>query len=117
MDDVVPTIDRTITLTENAARRVTKLKQMEGNEALMLRLSVNGGGCSGFSYNFALEDKLNEDDQCFEAYGVTLLVDETSLDLLAGATVDFVEDLVGSAFQVKNPNASSTCGCGSSFSV
>jgi iron-sulfur cluster insertion protein len=117
MDDVVTTIDRTITLTENAARRVTKLKQMEGNEALMLRLSVNGGGCSGFSYNFGLDDKINEDDQRFEAHGVTLLVDETSLDLLSGATVDFVEDLVGSAFQVKNPNASSTCGCGSSFSV
>ncbi|HVI50435.1 MAG TPA: iron-sulfur cluster insertion protein ErpA [Candidatus Sulfotelmatobacter sp.] len=117
MDDVAPVLERIVNLTENAARRVNKLKQMEGNDALMLRLSVNGGGCSGFSYNFALDDKMNEDDQRFEAHGITLLVDETSLDLLAGSTVDFVEDLVGSAFQVKNPNASSTCGCGSSFSV
>jgi len=117
MDDVAPVIERTVNLTENAARRINKLKQMEGNDALMLRLSVNGGGCSGFSYNFALDDQVNEDDQRFEAFGVTLLVDETSLDLLAGSTVDFVEDLVGSAFAVKNPNASSTCGCGSSFSV
>ncbi len=104
-------------LTENAARRVAKLKQMEGNEALMLRLSVSGGGCSGFSYGFALDDKQGDDDHLFEAHGVTLVVDDTSLDLLAGATVDFVEDLVGSAFAIKNPNATSTCGCGSSFSV
>lgn len=125
MENVAPVLDpvaaplpeRAVELTENAARRVKKLKQMEGNDALMLRLSVNGGGCSGFSYNFALDDKINEDDQRFEAHGVTLLVDETSLDLLAGSVVDFVEDLVGSSFQVKNPNASSTCGCGSSFAV
>lgn len=117
MDDVIPTIDRTVTLTENAARRVIRLKQMEGNPALMLRLSVNGGGCSGFSYDFALDERLGEDDRRFEAHGVTLVVDETSLDLLAGSVVDFVEDLVGSSFQVKNPNATSTCGCGSSFAV
>jgi iron-sulfur cluster insertion protein len=117
MDDVALTVERTVTLTANAARRVNKLKQMEGNDALKLRLSVNGGGCSGFSYNFALDDKLNEDDQQFSTDGVTLVIDETSLDLLAGSVVDFVEDLVGSSFQVKNPNASSTCGCGSSFAV
>ncbi|OIQ87199.1 iron-sulfur cluster insertion protein ErpA [mine drainage metagenome] len=110
-------LPRTVALTENAARRVAKLKQMEGNEALMLRLSVSGGGCSGFSYGFALDDKQGDDDHLFEAHGVTLVVDDTSLDLLAGATVDFVEDLVGSAFAIKNPNATSTCGCGSSFSV
>jgi len=117
MDDVITAPERTIILTANAAKRIDKLKGMEGNPALMLRLSVNGGGCSGFSYSFALDDKVNEDDQSFAAHGVTLVVDETSLDLLAGSTVDYVEDLAGSAFVVKNPNAASTCGCGSSFSV
>ena len=117
MDDAAPVIDRTVFLTENAARRVAKLKLAEGNDALMLRLSVSGGGCSGFSYGFDLDATLNEDDRTFDYYGITLVVDETSLDLLAGSTVDFVEDLVGSAFSVKNPNASSTCGCGTSFSV
>jgi len=117
MEDVAPVTERVVALTENAARRITKLKQMEGNDALNLRLSISGGGCSGFSYGFSLDDAFNEDDVRFDYHGVTLVVDETSLDLLAGSTVDFVEDLVGSAFTVKNPNASSTCGCGSSFSV
>ncbi len=109
--------ERQVFLSENAARRVKKLKDMEGNPALALRLSVNGGGCSGFSYNFALDDARHEDDRAFDYFGVTLVVDDTSLDLLAGSTIDFVEDLVGSSFAVKNPNATSTCGCGSSFSV
>jgi iron-sulfur cluster insertion protein len=109
--------DRQIFLTENAARRVKKLKDMEGNAHLMLRLSVSGGGCSGFSYSFSLDDQRVGDDETFEHHGVTVVVDQTSLDLLAGSTVDFVEDLVGSAFSISNPNATSTCGCGSSFSV
>ena len=83
----------------------------------MLRLAVSGGGCSGFQYGFSFDDARNEDDRVFERDGVKLVVDETSLDLLVGAEVDFVEDLVGSSFQVRNPNASSSCGCGSSFSV
>lgn len=110
-------LDRQVFLSENAARRVKKLRDMEGNPDLMLRLGVTGGGCSGFSYNFALDDKIAEDDTTFEYYGVVMVIDTTSLDLLAGSTIDFVEDLVGSAFSVKNPNATSTCGCGSSFSV
>jgi iron-sulfur cluster insertion protein len=83
----------------------------------MLRLAVSGGGCSGFQYGFSFDDARNEDDRVFERDGVKLVVDDTSLDLLVGAEVDFVEDLVGSSFQVRNPNASSSCGCGSSFSV
>jgi iron-sulfur cluster insertion protein len=110
-------LDRQVFLTESAARRVKKLRDMEGNPSLNLRLGVNGGGCSGFSYDFSLDDRITDDDTTFEAHGVTLVVDSVSLDLLAGSTVDFVEDLVGSAFTVKNPNATSTCGCGSSFSV
>lgn len=116
MEDIALT-ERTITLTEAAAKRIEKLKQMDGNAALNLRLSVSGGGCSGFSYNFTLDGDINEDDETFTQHGVTMVIDGTSLDLLGGSVIDFVSDLVGSSFQVKNPNASSTCGCGSSFSV
>lgn len=115
--DEAAVVDRTIHLTENAAKRIKKLQAMEGRDDLMLRLTVSGGGCSGFSYSFALDDICNEDDRTFAYHGVTVVVDDASLDLLAGSTVDFVEDLVGSAFSIKNPNATSTCGCGSSFSV
>ncbi len=106
-----------IQLTENAAKRVQALMQKEGNPNLKLRVQVSGGGCSGFQYGFTLDEAQAPEDRAFTAHGVTLLVDETSLDLLKGSVVDFVTDLVGSSFQIKNPNASSTCGCGSSFSV
>ena len=106
-----------VTLTESAAMRVDTLRQMEGNAKLMLRLSVAGGGCSGFSYGFTLDDQVTAEDRTFEQHGVSVVVDETSLELLSGATIDFVEDLMGSSFTVSNPNASSTCGCGTSFSV
>jgi iron-sulfur cluster insertion protein len=110
-------LERHVQLTENAARRVKTLREMEGNPQLMLRLSVSGGGCSGFSYGFSLDDQRTDDDQTFACHDVTLVIDTVSLELLDGSTVDFVEDLVGSAFTVKNPNAVSTCGCGTSFSV
>ena len=106
-----------VSLTESAAMRIQVLGNMEGKAAPMLRLAVNGGGCSGFSYQFTLEDAANDDDLRFEKSGVTLLVDPTSYEFLAGAVVDFVDDMMGSAFTVKNPNATSSCGCGSSFSV
>ena len=117
MPDDVHIADRAVHLSESAARRIKVLKESEGNPALMLRLAVSGGGCSGFSYGFSLDDTQNADDHLFEEHGVALVIDEASLDLLAGSTVDYVEELVGSAFAVKNPNASSTCGCGSSFAV
>ena len=106
-----------VSLTAAAARRIGALIAAEGNRGLMLRLAVSGGGCSGFQYGFSFDDTQNEDDRVFERDGIKLVVDETSLDLLVGAEVDFVEDLVGSSFQVRNPNASSSCGCGSSFSI
>jgi iron-sulfur cluster insertion protein len=115
MNEIGPV--KEVSLSAAAARRIAALIAAEGNPALMLRLAVSGGGCSGFQYGFSFDDALNEDDRLFERDGVKLVVDETSLDLLVGAEVDFVEDLVGSAFQVRNPNASSSCGCGSSFSV
>jgi iron-sulfur cluster insertion protein len=108
---------REVSLTAAAARRISTLAAAEGNPGLMLRLAVSGGGCSGFQYGFSFDDTRSEDDLVFERDGVKLLVDQTSIDLLGGAEIDFVEDLVGSSFQVRNPNASSSCGCGSSFSV
>jgi iron-sulfur cluster insertion protein len=115
MNEISPV--KEVSLSATAARRIAALIAAEGNPALMLRLAVSGGGCSGFQYGFSFDDARNEDDRVFERDGVKLVVDDTSLDLLVGAEVDFVEDLVGSSFQVRNPNASSSCGCGSSFSV
>ena len=104
-------------VTESAADRVQTLIKMEGKPNMMLRISVSGGGCSGFQYGITLDDQMGDEDRVFEDHGIRLVVDQTSLDLLDGSMVDFVEDLVGSSFQIKNPNATSTCGCGSSFSV
>ena len=111
-----PMPPRQIVLTASAAKRIKVLNAQAGTDE-MFRVTVNGGGCSGFQYEFKLDGQLNDDDLTFERDGSVLVTDETSLDLLAGSTVDYVEDLVGSAFAVKNPNASSTCGCGTSFAV
>jgi iron-sulfur cluster insertion protein len=108
---------RTIQLSPAAARRITTLMAKEGNPDLMLRLSVSGGGCAGFQYGFTFDDCRTGDDLVFERDGARLVVDDCSLDLLAGAELDFVDDLMGSYFQVRNPNAASSCGCGTSFSV
>ncbi len=117
MPDDVHIAPREVHLSESAARRIEQLKSSEGNPALMLRLAVSGGGCSGFSYGFSLDEQRRDDDHLFEDFGVKLVVDETSLDLLAGSVVDYVDELAGASFTVKNPNAASTCGCGSSFAV
>jgi iron-sulfur cluster insertion protein len=115
MSAAADTLD--FSLTARAAKRVAWLIEQDGNPGLMLRVSVSGGGCSGFQYGFSFDDTVNPDDRTFVRDGVTAVVDETSLELLAGAQVDFVEDLGGAAFQIKNPNATSSCGCGSSFAV
>lgn len=115
MNEITPV--KQVSLTEAAAKRIAQLAAAEGNPNLMLRLAVSGGGCSGFQYGFSFDDTRHEDDAVFQRDGVKLLVDGTSLDLLAGAEIDFVEDLVGASFQVRNPNATSSCGCGTSFSV
>lgn len=104
------------TLTPAAATRVAAIASRQGKPA-MLRLSVEGGGCSGFQYKFALAEQQAEDDRKSETDGVTLLVDPVSLDFVAGAEVDFVESLGGAAFRVTNPNAAAGCGCGSSFGI
>jgi iron-sulfur cluster assembly accessory protein len=104
------------TLTEAAARRIDWIAGRQGR-APVLRLSVDGGGCSGFQYKFDLADQADADDTVSEAHGVKLIVDPMSLELVAGCTVDFVESLGGAAFKVDNPNATAGCGCGSSFGV
>jgi len=108
---------RILTMTDSAARRIVKLATLEGNPAQMLRLSVSGGGCSGFQYGFGFDTAVNDDDLVFSHGDARMVVDEVSMDLLAGAELDYVEDLMGSYFKVNNPNAASSCGCGTSFSV
>ena len=105
-----------LTLTESAASRVDAIARKQGKPAI-LRLSVEGGGCSGFQYKFDLTDHAESDDSVSETSGVRLVTDPVSLELVAGSTVDFVESLGGAAFKVENPNAASGCGCGSSFAV
>ena len=109
------TVTSPVSLTISAARRVAVIAEKLGKPPI-LRLSVDGGGCAGFSYNFALGDPAPHDTRSVTD-GVTLIVDPISLDLVAGSAVDYVEDLGGAAFKVTNPNAASGCGCGSSFSV
>ena len=105
-----------IALTPAAAARVAAIAQRQGKPAI-LRLSVEGGGCAGFSYRFGLADAVEAEDLCQEEAGVRLVVDEMTHDLVKGGAVDYVESLGGASFQVTNPNAASGCGCGSSFSV
>ena len=105
-----------ITLTTSAAKRVAAIATRQSKPAI-LRLSVDGGGCAGFTYKFDLAEAPDADDMVAETDGVRLVVDAVSLDLLRGSAVDFVEDLGGASFRVTNPNAASGCGCGSSFSV
>jgi iron-sulfur cluster insertion protein len=106
-----------LTLTPSAAARVRWIAERQGSVPAMLRLAVDGGGCSGFTYRFELADAVAADDLVTATDGVQLVVDEVSLDLVRGCVVDFVQSLGGSAFQVSNPNAASGCGCGASFSV
>jgi iron-sulfur cluster insertion protein len=109
--------ERRIVVTENAARRIAMLRAQENAEDAFLRIAVSGGGCSGFQYGFSFDDQRNDDDVVFERDGVDIVVDDVSLGLLNGAEVDFVEDLMGASFQIRNPNAASSCGCGNSFSI
>ena len=103
--------------TDSAAHKVTTLIEEEGNDNLKLRVYITGGGCSGFSYGFKFDEDAKDDDTQVENQGVTLLVDPMSIQYLMGSEVDYTEGLQGSQFVVKNPNATSTCGCGSSFSI
>ena len=113
---LAPVSEAQIYLTDSAAKRVAAIAARQSKPAI-LRLAVDGGGCAGFTYKFELAEMAEADDTVAENDGVKLVVDPTSLDLVRGSAVDFVEDLSGAAFKVTNPNAASGCGCGSSFSV
>ncbi|HEX7810559.1 MAG TPA: iron-sulfur cluster insertion protein ErpA [Burkholderiales bacterium] len=106
-----------LVFTDSAARKVKELIDEEGNAELKLRVFVTGGGCSGFQYGFTFDEDVNEDDTSMEKDGVMLLIDAMSYQYLVGAEIDYQEGLEGAQFVIKNPNASSTCGCGSSFST
>ena len=111
------TIPAPINFTDSAAQKVAQLIEEEGNPDLKLRVFVQGGGCSGFQYGFTFDEIVNEDDTSMEKNGVTLLIDSMSYQYLVGAEIDYKDDLEGAQFVIKNPNAQSTCGCGSSFSA
>jgi len=108
--------ETSFSVSPNAAKRIAFLASQEA-KPVMMRVAVLGGGCSGFQYNFSFEEGKNEDDLLIERDGAAVVVDSTSLELLKGSELDYVEEMVGSSFQVKNPNATSSCGCGNSFSV
>ena len=110
-------LEQPLDFTAAAARKVAALIAEEGNPALMLRVYISGGGCSGFQYGFSFDEERSEDDLALQRDGVTLLVDPLSLQYLMGAEVDYRESLQGAQFVIRNPNAKSTCGCGSSFTV
>ncbi len=108
--------DAPLVFTDSAVAKVTDLIAEEGNPELKLRVFVQGGGCSGFQYGFTFDEESCDDDMVFERGGVTLLIDSMSFQYLIGAEIDYKEDLTGAQFVIRNPNASTTCGCGSSFS-
>ncbi len=106
-----------IVFTDAAASKVKKLIEDEGNAALMLRVFISGGGCSGFQYGFTFDEELGEGDTVVEKTGVKLLIDPMSFQYLAGAEIDYTEGLEGAQFLIRNPNATTTCGCGQSFTT
>jgi len=109
--------DELFVFTDSAANKVKELIDEEGNPELKLRVFVTGGGCSGFQYGFTFDEEVADDDTAMEKNGVTLLVDAMSYQYLLGAEIDYTEGLEGAQFVIRNPNATTTCGCGSSFSV
>ncbi|HEC19962.1 MAG TPA: iron-sulfur cluster insertion protein ErpA [Gammaproteobacteria bacterium] len=109
--------DDLLNVTQNAVNKVKALIEEEGNPDLKLRVYVTGGGCSGFQYGFSFDENINEGDTAIEKDGITFLVDPMSYQYLVGAELDYQEGLMGAQFMINNPNASTTCGCGSSFSI
>jgi len=115
--EIVEAPSAALVLTDAAARKVGALIEGEGNPKLMLRVFVQGGGCSGLSYGFEFDEQVGDGDTCIENLGVKLLVDPMSVQYLTGAEIDYREGLEGAQFVIRNPQAATTCGCGSSFSV
>jgi iron-sulfur cluster insertion protein len=117
MNDQSLAPERNVGLTQRAARRIGELIAAEARPGLKLRVAVSGGGCSGFQYTFDFDDAINADDLVVERDGVAVLIDGVSLDYMAGAEIDYVDDLAGAAFRISNPKAQASCGCGTSFSI
>lgn len=117
IETVDPNFEQSMLFTEAAAAKVKSLIEEEENDSLKLRVFITGGGCAGFSYGFTFDESAADDDTVVEKDGVTMVVDPMSFQYLAGAEVDFKEGLQGSQFVINNPNATTTCGCGSSFSI
>ena len=111
-----PSAQTQVQVSPTAAKRIAVLTQAEG-PTMMFRIAVNGGGCSGYQYEFTFDDAPTDDDVLIEQDGARVLIDQVSLEFLGGSVVDFIEGLMGSHFEIKNPNAKSSCGCGTSFSV
>jgi iron-sulfur cluster insertion protein len=116
-ENAVAEMPAPLVFTDSAAAKVAQLSEEEGNPDLKLRVFVQGGGCSGFQYGFTFDEIVNEDDTSMTKNGVQLLIDSMSYQFLVGAEIDYKDDLEGAQFVIKNPNATTTCGCGSSFSV
>lgn len=106
-----------ISVTNNAIRRIIEVNKKKKLDDCLFRIAIDGGGCQGFSYNFIFEKKINDDDEVFEYDNVKVLIDKTSLEIIKGSQIDYVSDLMGSYFKIDNPKATSTCGCGTSFSI
>lgn len=115
VDSGTGTVETPITISDSAVRRIRQLEQAKDTAGPMLRVAVGGGGCSGFQYSFSFDESCDGDDTVFARDGVRVVVDDVSLEFLAGSEIDYVEELVGAYFTVRNPNAASTCGCGVSF--
>ena len=116
-DGQIDSAQKPVTLSDSAVRRLKVLATEQEFAGMMLRVAVGGGGCSGFQYSFTFDDQVNEDDQVIEKDGITVLIDEMSWDYLAGSEIGYKEELIGAYFSIENPNATSTCGCGTSFAV
>jgi len=114
---MIDNVESPLIFTDAAAKKVRELITDEGNDALMLRVFITGGGCSGFQYGFTFDENITEGDSVVENEGVKLLIDPMSFQYLVGAEIDYSEGLEGAQFVIRNPNATTTCGCGSSFSV
>lgn len=117
MNEILDTKDEDIQITASAAARIAALLSDKSDDKLKFRVRVDGGGCNGFQYIFDFDDDIQQDDITFQKDGIEVLIDEISLGLLKGSELDYVEDLMGSYFTVRNPNAATSCGCGTSFSV
>ena len=116
-DDSITSTSGSIGISDGAAKQIADLIEREDKVGMRLRVAVSGGGCSGFQYGFSLDSITNADDHLFTKNNIEVIVDEVSLEYLSGSELDYVHDLIGSYFSIKNPNASSTCGCGTSFAI